>query len=59
MQCPPMINPAVEYSLSDGKNNVYDKLPEWLQKKIAGSKEWDSEAKTNGSEPDEDDEIPF
>ena len=54
MQCPPMINPAVEYSLSDGKNNIYEGLPEWLQKKIASAKEWDADG---GG--DDSGEIPF
>lgn len=52
MQCPPMINDAVEYSISDGKSNVYESFPEWLQKKIAGAKEWDAESSDS-------DRIPF
>jgi hypothetical protein len=55
MRCPPMINEAVEYSISDGKSSVYDKFPEWLQKKISGAKEWDAD----GTKADDDDSIPF
>jgi hypothetical protein len=32
MAVPPPVNPMVEYSVADGKNQVYKDLPEWLRK---------------------------
>lgn len=58
MTCGKQVNPSVEYSITDGKNAVYESLPEWLRKKIADSREWDSEPRAPLPEHD-DDEIPF
>ena len=57
MSCPPMINPAVEYAITDGRSEVYESFPEWLQKKIAGSREWGAEPKL--PEEEESGGIPF
>ena len=60
LQCPPQITPAVEFSLADFDEEVYDGLPEWLQKKIADSDEWKARvgvggARTTQPAADEDD----
>lgn len=57
MQCPEQYNPTVEYSIEMGHNSRYMALPEWLQKKIANSREWGAEPKL--PEDEESGGIPF
>jgi hypothetical protein len=59
MQCPPMINSAVEYSISDGENDTYRAFPEWLRKKIASAHEWGNGSGPRLPEEEEDGGIPF
>lgn len=44
MTCPPAQNPLVEYSITEGKNHVYNSLPDWVQKACAECLEWNSTA---------------
>jgi hypothetical protein len=55
MKCPKQINPSVNFSLDpeDFDQEVYDNLPEWMQKKIAESDEFKAI-----SNPPEDDDTP-
>lgn len=41
---PPAINPLVEYSVSQGKDAVYLKLPEWVRKMADACGEWNQPA---------------
>lgn len=55
---------AVEYSIDDGNNEVFKKLPEFLQEKILASEEVKAAAIDGGSKSDTppstgDDEVPF
>ena len=59
------INPLVEYSIEDGKNEVFEKLPEWLQKMCLQCLEWTQPA-TEEAPPSEevppaaeDQDVPF
>lgn len=56
MKCPKQINPSVNFSLEpdDFDQEVYDDLPEWMQKKIAESDEF----KAINNPPDEADDTP-
>jgi len=57
---PPLINDAVIY---DGDEIAYEKLPEWIQKKIDESVEYEEEEQSENPAPtnidDFDSEIPF
>lgn len=61
-QCPPAMNPLVEYSIEDGKNHVYEKLPDWVKEACNNCIEWE---KPEGGEPEPetprpaDDDVPF
>lgn len=59
MVCPPQINPSVEYSIRDGENDVFDSLPEWLQKKIKSAQEWNGNGAGSQAIDEDLDEIPF
>ena len=59
-------NPIVEYSQTDGLNDAFQTLPEWLQKRISACEEWKSPAliKTQPepsavADEEEDTQIPF
>jgi len=56
MQVPPPWNPLVEYSIEDGKNEVYAKLPEWVRDMCDHCLEWqpkEAEATRAGIQTDE------
>jgi len=61
---PPPVNPVVEYSIDQGKDAVYAKLPEWVRNMCDACLEWtqpEPEAKpapTETAEPQPDD-VPF
>lgn len=56
MKCPKQINPPVNFSLDpeEFQQEIYDELPEWLQKKIAESDEF----KAISNPPDEEEPAP-
>lgn len=56
MKVPPQINASVEYAITDGENDVFRALPEWLQKKIQSAQEWGGGPALPG---EDDSEIPF
>ena len=60
------INPLIEYSIEDEQNEVFEKLPEWLQKMCSECLEWTQPATEEAppSEevppvPDMDLDVPF
>ncbi len=60
MKCPAIINPPLQYSVSEGDSEVFRSLPEWLRKKIQGCLEWGDTASQPAAAPDEDpDSVPF
>lgn len=40
MTCPKQINPSVQFEIDEGRSATFKELPEWLQKKIEASEEW-------------------
>jgi hypothetical protein len=58
-------NPVVEYSQADGRNNIYETLPDWMKERLAKCKEWTTALTIKPeSEPapvadGEDAEMPF
>lgn len=40
MDCPKLHHEAVIYEVESGKNDVFEKLPEWIRKKIEQCEEW-------------------
>lgn len=62
---PEQIHPTVIYELEHGKNKVFQELPEWIQKKITGSAEWNdpppvhTPTETPTDKAPEDDDVPF
>lgn len=60
---PAAINAPVIYDIEDGRNNVFNDLPDWLQEKIAGSHEFREGSTAAGTESASDldgmPEIPF
>lgn len=66
-QVPPAFNPLVEWSVANGKDDAYAKLPEWVRKMADSCIEWNPQAATSakvapGHEAppvDDGDEVPF
>lgn len=60
---PPPFNPLVEYSVSQGKDAVYQKLPEWVRKMADACAEWNQSTETPKqpvqSAGGSDDPLPF
>lgn len=50
MQCPPQFHKTVKYEITQGADEVYNALPEWIRKKIAACGEW---AEPSGKQPEE------
>lgn len=64
MSCAARVNPLVKYEIENGRDEVFEALPEWLQNTIAGCDEWsESEPDAPDKHPSDDDddklEIPF
>lgn len=69
LECPPQFNESFEFSVSDFKQEAFDKLPEFFQKEVQKSKEYKAmfEAKTETApqpEPanigaENEDDMPF
>ena len=69
VQCPPQWHKTIHYEISDGQNDVFQALPEWIQKKIAQCEEWTApraaaeEPESAGAAPDAqtepEDTVPF
>jgi hypothetical protein len=68
MTAPGVTNPLVEYSIEQGKDDVYKALPEWVRKMCDQCLEWNPEKRTSaptpepgdGFPPDDDgDQVPF
>lgn len=64
-QLPPPQNPLVEWSVQDGKDAVYNKLPDWLKEMASQCLEWGApekppvEGEPEGPKVDDDDSVPF
>jgi len=64
---PGVTNPLVEYSIEDGKNEVYKALPEWVRKMCDVCLEWNPSARTSVPTqevnhefpPPDDTDVPF
>lgn len=56
---PKQINESVQFSIDDGRNEVFTNLPEWLKKKIEESQEWTKTDPTDpfASDPTEDHSV--
>lgn len=71
MQAMPQTNPSVHYEIEMGRNDVFQKLPEWIRKKIEQCEEWTSKSPSSpagkareaqqqaAQTPEEDDSVPF
>ena len=60
MTVPAVVNPLVEYSIEDGKNEVYKALPEWLRKACDACIEWTSPKPAASTTPTaEADDVAF
>lgn len=63
MTCAEQVLPTVHYEINQGEDDVFDALPEWIQKKIAKCAEWDGgpgPSHDSSERPaSDDDEIPF
>lgn len=59
MACPKQVNPNVEYSITDGSNDVFRSFPDWLKKKIEEAHEWGNGHTPPSTPVDDDDTIPF
>jgi hypothetical protein len=70
MTCPKQVLASIEYSVDQGRNEVFKTLPEWMRKKIEECEEWrtyPSPANPNAdptpadtdSVPAEEDSVPF
>ena len=63
MTIPPVFNPLVEYSIDDGKNEVYQSLPEWVKKVCDQCLEWNGGKELPKIEheapPTDEDDVPF
>lgn len=68
--CPKQILETLEYSVDQGKDAVYEKLPEWLRKTIAECEEWvvypastpnadPTPAEKDVPAPDDSQDVPF
>lgn len=49
--CPPPINPPLEFSIDQGRNHVFETLPDWLKEKITKCAEWALPLPGCGDEP--------
>lgn len=60
-QMPPAINKPILYTIEQGKDAVYQSLPEWIQEEINGAFELNSKPATQGGDatPDDEDTVPF
>lgn len=65
LKVPDQWHPSIKYEIEHGKNEVFSKLPEWIQKKIMACEEWKpSSVKPEAPEPidpgpEADDNLPF
>lgn len=44
MTVPEIFNPKIKFEVEDGRSDTFNKLPEWIRKKIEGCEEWISPA---------------
>lgn len=65
-QVPPAFNPLVEWSVAAGKDDAYNKLPEWVRKMADSCIEWNPQAAAKAkvepaheAEPDDMGDVPF
>lgn len=66
VECPPIWHKPVKYEITDGKNEVFNALPNWIQAKILAAEENQTgsghaapPADPGPTEPEEDPECPF
>jgi len=53
IEIPKLVNEAVDYDVDEHNQEVFQKLPEWLQNKICESKEMTESVKVNEEEDDD------
>jgi hypothetical protein len=58
MPAPTPVNPLVEYSIADGKTEVYKALPEWVRKMCDACLEWNPEKRTSTPSVDPHESFP-
>lgn len=58
VQCPPAWHKPVSYEIEDGQSDVFLKLPEWIQKKIAACEEWTTITGVQSATSNESDFVP-
>ena len=56
--CPERVHPLALYEIEHGKNEVFAKLPAWIQKKIENCEEWLHPAAMEAPEPEPEPEAP-
>lgn len=64
MKAPDQWHPSIKYEIEDGKNEVYQSLPEWVRNKIAACEEWQPSMVKKAVAPEppsegDDNEVPF
>lgn len=63
MTLPPAILKPIEYSVHQGRDEVFHSLPDWLKEKIAKCAEWTQPAPSEAAEPaqspEAEDDVPF
>lgn len=62
MSVPPAILKPIEYSVLQGRDEVFNDLPDWLKEKISKCAEWTKPAPHEAEEPamaGTDDDVPF
>jgi len=57
MVCPPRVHGLIRYEVEQGKNAVFQQLPEWIQKKILACEEWVHPA-IDREEPEPQPDVP-
>lgn len=60
MQCGAQVHPNEHYEIEDGRNEVFNKLPDWIKSKILVCAEWQTQGKAaHDDSPDTDSGNPF
>ncbi len=65
VQCPARVHELIQYELESGRNEVFQKLPEWVRKKIETCEEWvhpaihEEEAPVSPVNDSVEDDVPF
>ena len=51
MTIPPQVHKSVVYEITQGRDSVFQSLPEWTQKMIASCEEWNAQQSPESDEP--------